>query len=54
MAGFGASDCDCDAHLAVFDQPPSLAAFRDRLRARSADHAPVRRVDGTAVGEEEA
>jgi Uri superfamily endonuclease len=31
LAGFGASDCHCDAHLAGFARRPSLAAFRQRL-----------------------
>ena len=31
LAGFGASDCHCDAHLAGFARRPSLAAVRQRL-----------------------
>lgn len=33
LAGFGASDCHCEAHLAGFARRPSLAAFRQRLEA---------------------
>jgi Uri superfamily endonuclease len=30
-AGFGASDCQCDTHLAGFAERPALTAFRRRL-----------------------
>jgi Uri superfamily endonuclease len=43
MDGFGASDCDCPAHLVAVDPRPSLSAFRDRLRARCPAHAAVER-----------
>jgi len=33
LAGFGASDCHCEAHLAGFARRPSLAAFQQRLEA---------------------
>lgn len=41
MAGFGASDCGCPAHLVAFDERLNPAAFRERLRAERPDHAPV-------------
>jgi Uri superfamily endonuclease len=31
VAGFGASDCNCDTHLVAFTRRPALAAFRRRL-----------------------
>mgnify|MGYP003336874752 CR=1 FL=1 len=30
LARFGASDCDCNAHLFFFDTPPDFAAFEQR------------------------
>ena len=42
--GFGASDCACASHLVAFPALPPLAAFRRRLRAQAADHAPIRRI----------
>lgn len=33
LAGFGASDCRCDTHLAGFAERPALAAFRRRLES---------------------
>jgi len=45
MAGFGASDCGCPAHLVAFDERPDPAAFRERLRAEWPEHAPVRLLD---------
>jgi Uri superfamily endonuclease len=41
LDGFGASDCNCPAHLAQFNVPPRLGAFRDRLRTRCPDHDPI-------------
>ena len=32
MAGFGSSDCQCAAHMFWFQRPPSLRAFRQRVR----------------------
>jgi len=49
LEGFGASDCDCPAHLVALDARPSIAAFRTRLRAAVADHGPVRRIEGSAL-----
>lgn len=43
LAGFGASDCGCPAHLAAFVTAPSFEAFRHHLRAECPDHAPVAR-----------
>lgn len=42
LNGFGASDCDCAAHLIFFPEPPSLAMFRRRLKKAAPSHAPVR------------
>jgi Uri superfamily endonuclease len=41
LAGFGASDCACPAHLVRFPAAPPLAAFRAALDAA---HPPVERV----------
>jgi len=48
MEGFGASDCDCPAHLVAFDDPPSLSTFRERLRTEAPGHAPVLAFDPMA------
>ena len=32
MPGFGSSDCQCAAHLFCFQKPPSVKAFRQRVR----------------------
>ena len=42
LAGFGASDCDCVAHLMHWSTVPALAAFRERLLADTEAHAPIR------------
>jgi len=42
LAGFGASDCRCPAHLFRFASPPSAAMFRRRLGRTIPGHAPVR------------
>jgi Uri superfamily endonuclease len=42
---FGASDCDCPAHLVAFDDPPSLPAVRDDLQRQCSAHAPVAELD---------
>ena len=47
--GFGASDCDCAAHLIAFDESPSLSTFRRSVRAACPDHAPVARTDPEAI-----
>ncbi|MFB6241160.1 MAG: DUF123 domain-containing protein [Gemmatimonadota bacterium] len=42
--GFGASDCDCPAHLFRFREPPALERFRERAEAEAAGEPdPVRR-----------
>ena len=43
MAGFGASDCDCEAHLFYFAEMPSLAQFRRRYIAQAREVALVQR-----------
>jgi Uri superfamily endonuclease len=45
ISGFGATDCDCPAHLVHFDDPPSLATFRRRLHATFPNHAAVDQVE---------
>lgn len=36
--GFGASDCDCPAHLFLFTELPSLATFRCRIYSQIHGH----------------
>jgi len=42
--GFGASDCNCIAHLVYFEGCPSFEAFGQRLRSQKGEHAAIRRV----------
>lgn len=49
LDGFGASDCDCSSHLVAVPSAPSLAGFRERMQDECPNHAPLRRVDGTAL-----
>ncbi|MFB6247023.1 MAG: DUF123 domain-containing protein [Salinibacter sp.] len=49
LVGFGASDCDCSSHLVAVPSAPSFAAFRERMQDECPEHAPLRRVDGTAL-----
>ncbi|MEF8864912.1 MAG: GIY-YIG nuclease family protein [Salinibacter sp.] len=44
VQGFGASDCNCPAHLARFASAPSFDTFQARLSERCPDHASVERV----------
>jgi Uri superfamily endonuclease len=44
LDGFGASDCDCPAHLVRFGSLPTGAIFLTRLRTATTNHAPVHRV----------
>lgn len=41
LKGFGASDCDCTAHLFFSTALPSVRGFRARLARRVPDHGPV-------------
>lgn len=41
MVGFGASDCDCPAHLTAFAAVPAFDAFRRRLRDACPDHGRI-------------
>ncbi|MDJ0868004.1 MAG: GIY-YIG nuclease family protein [Myxococcota bacterium] len=53
LAGFGASDCRCPAHLVHLPRVPSVAAFRRRLRRIASGHAAVHRWvagDAAAMG----
>ena len=54
MAGFGASDCDCEAHLTAFNAPPSLRGVQAALHAQHPDHAPIMQADVAALGTREA
>lgn len=45
LAGFGASDCNCSAHLVRIDSAPSLSVFRTHLYERCRDHASVERAE---------
>jgi Uri superfamily endonuclease len=49
MAGFGASDCGCDAHLIAFGALPPLRGVRALLHARHPDHAPIHEAAAAAV-----
>jgi Uri superfamily endonuclease len=49
MTGFGASDCDCPAHLTAFPDAPAFDAFCQRLRAACPDHGTVARVSPEAL-----
>lgn len=48
LAGFGASDCDCPAHLVRFNTSPRVDAVRHHLRAACPGHDPIRRWSPTA------
>jgi Uri superfamily endonuclease len=43
--GFGASDCNCPAHLVRISGDASLASFRRRLHTRCPDHETISRVE---------
>lgn len=45
MEGFGASNCNCPAHLTRFESAPFLSTFRTRLLAHCPDHATVSRLN---------
>jgi len=45
VPGFGASDCNCRAHLVRFPSAPALSTFRTRLHERRPDHAPVEQLE---------
>jgi Uri superfamily endonuclease len=47
LAGFGASDCSCLAHLFRFSQRPCLANFRRRLEASAPQPATASRAEIT-------
>lgn len=49
LSGFGASDCDCPAHLVALRAGPSISDFRERVRADCPDHAHISRVEGEDV-----
>jgi Uri superfamily endonuclease len=45
LDGFGASDCNCPAHLARYPSGPSFRTFRTRVQERWSDHGAVTRFD---------
>ena len=49
MPGFGASDCDCTAHLVRFDRLPTLDAFTPHLHRDAPSHAPIHVVTADAL-----
>jgi Uri superfamily endonuclease len=44
LDGFGASDCNCSAHLVRMKSVPALSAFRTHIHERCLDHAAVNRI----------
>lgn len=44
MAGFGASDCTCSAHLFALQTPPSPGALQACLQASESDAPPIRMI----------
>lgn len=51
LTGFGASDCDCTAHLIAFDSRPRMNSFRAVVRNSTSAHAPISRILGTEMAE---
>jgi Uri superfamily endonuclease len=49
LDGFGASDCNCPAHLVRFAEPPSLERFQDHIHARVDTHSAVYRMTGASL-----
>jgi len=49
LDGFGASDCNCPAHLVRFAEPPSLERFQDHIDARADNHSAVSRRRGASL-----
>jgi len=49
LDGFGASDCNCSAHLVRIADGPSLERFRDRVHARVDTHSAVYRTTGASL-----
>ena len=49
VSGFGASDCNCSAHLVRMESTPILWTFRTRIGARCPNHAAVESVDRELV-----
>ncbi len=41
LAGFGSSDCQCQAHLFYFSRRPTISTFRKRLGATGPDRSAV-------------
>lgn len=51
MAGFGASDCGCPAHLVAVEKDLSFPAFRRCVQAEVPGHAPIHEAAPHAVVE---
>lgn len=49
LVGFGASDCNCPAHLVALRAEPSFSDVRERIRADCPDHASISRVKSRDV-----
>ena len=47
--GFGASDCNCPAHLVRIAKGPSLDRFRDQIHARVDTHSAVCCTNGASL-----
>lgn len=51
LTGFGASDCQCPAHLIEFESRPRMNSFRAGVRNVTSVHAPIRCIQGTELTE---
>lgn len=49
MEGFGASDCNCAAHLVAFEAVPSLDTFRQHVQAACSNHRVISRTSPEVV-----
>lgn len=49
LDGFGASDCNCSAHLIRCAEGPSLERFRDHVHVRVDNHLAVCRTNGASL-----
>lgn len=45
LSGFGASDCDCIAHLVEFESRPRIQSFRAAVKDAENEHAPISVLD---------
>jgi Uri superfamily endonuclease len=49
LPGFGASDCECPTHLVALDMRPSLAEFRERMKAEGPDAKSIQRAEPSVL-----